>query len=272
MTDHIHRGAHAGSWGASRGDGPGWLRLAVWFGIAVALGAPAFQALTNWGLTASEFSQSGDQTLRVAGYAFSIWGVIYTGLAAYAVRRLLRPGGARERALDGPLALASLCCGLWILAAGADQRWLTVAIIFAGLVAALVGLSRLARTGRDFTWPERLTVLWPIALLAGWLTAASIVNVLTVATAEGLIEPSLRTPAAIVGVLAAGAIAIATLLATRFASYAAPVAWGLVGAFVAERSDQPLVAYAALGCAALLLAVAAVACRPRRASAPGRAG
>lgn len=238
-------------------------RIAVCLGVAAAVAAPASQALTGWGLSASEFASQGDGVLRVAGYAFSIWGVLYAGLAAYALRRIVQgPGGPLEAAVDGPLAAASLGCGLWIVAAGLDLRWLTVLVIGGALAAALIGLFRLSRAAPIVTWRERLSVLWPLALLAGWLTAASVVNVLTVLTMQGHIAaPS--PAAALVGVLVAGAIAIATLFATRVASYALPVGWGLGGAYAAEVSDQPAVGYAALGCAGLVL-ICALFVRRRR--------
>jgi len=241
-------------------------RLLVLLGVGAALAAPAFQALTGWGLTASEFSRAGDETLRVEGYAFSIWGVIYTALAAYALRRLFWPDRAPGGAADATAAIASLGCGLWILAAGANLRWLTVLIIVSALAAALAGLLRLTRQDLRLGWLDRATALWPLALLAGWLTVASLVNLLTVLTAEGLIAPPMRTAAAIAGIGVAAAVAGLTLLATGAASYAAPVAWGLVGAFVAERNEQPAAAYAALACAAALVLAALLASRRRRLS------
>ncbi len=226
-------------------------RIAVWLGVAVAIAAPASQALTGWGLTASEFSGQGDSTLRVAGYAFSIWGIIYAGMLAYAIRRQAS-GSALETDVDVPFALACLGCGVWIVAAGLNLRWVSVLVIAVSLAAALVGLVRLSRTTSSFTWPDRLTLLWPVSLLAGWLTAASVLNLVTVLTAEGLIDPATALTAALAGIGGAGALALAMLFATGFVSYALPVAWGLIGAFVAERADQPIVAYSALGCAALL--------------------
>jgi hypothetical protein len=241
--------------------GTGVSRIAVWLGVGAAIAAPASQALTGWGLTAAEFSRQGDSTLRVAGYAFSIWGVIYAGLLAYAVRRMAaRRGSPLDAAVDGALAAASLGCGLWIVAAGLNLRWATVLVIGSALAAALFGLSRLRRTGASLGWVDRATVLWPLALLGGWLTVASMVNVLTVLTAEGLITASSAQPAAILGVLAAAAVSLAVLWTTRCLSYALPVAWGLVGAFVAERDHQPVVADAAFA-AAILLLLAAIAWR-----------
>ena len=234
-------------------------RAFVCLGVAVALAAPASQAIWGWGLSAAEFSASGDSTLRVAGYAFSIWSVIYLCLVAYAIRRIAGgPGSPTEAKLDGPLALASLGCGLWIIAAGLDLRWLTVAIIFAALTAALAGVSLIARAGGIRTWRDRAKLLWPASLLAGWLTVASVVNLVTMMTAQGLIADASAPAAAMAAIVAAGVISAAILITTRFPSYILPVAWGLIGAFVAEREDKPMVAMLALGCAVLLLAAAAV--------------
>lgn len=245
-------------------------RFAVILGVAVAIGAPAWQAIAGYGLSASEFASKGDSTLRVAGYAFSIWGVIYLGLAAYAVRRIVKTGGEVEAALDWPLALASFGCGLWILAAALDARWASVAIIIGSAAVAISGLLRLRLRLGGIGWGDRLMALWPITLLAGWLTIASAVNLLTVLTAEALIAPDSHS-AALIGVGVATAIAMGVLVACRFASYVAPVAWGLVGAFVAERADAPGVALSALICASVLVLAALWVTRASRRVAAARA-
>ena len=51
------------------------------------------QMLMGWGQTPAEFSADSDATLKVAGYAFSIWGLIYVAILAYAVRQALRQTG-----------------------------------------------------------------------------------------------------------------------------------------------------------------------------------
>ena len=226
--------------------------------VLAAIAIPASQALTGWGIDQRQFSAQGDGTLRVAPYAFSIWGLLYAGLLAYALRRLiLAHDGAVEAAMDIPLALASLGCSLWIVAAGFNLMWATVAVILVSLISALTGLLRLRKLRPRLNWPERATLVWPLSALTGWLTAAAMVDVLTVLTAKGLIgSPS--TPAALAGIAVAGVVALSVLWATRLASYAVPVAWGLAGAFVAERAEQPDVAWAALACAMLLLAAAVV--------------
>ena len=49
--------------------------------------------------------------------------------------------------------------------------------------------------------------------------------------------------------------------------YAVPVAWGLVAVFVAERADQPIVAYAAAAAAAVVVAGSALVAARRQGAA-----
>lgn len=230
-------------------------KLAVVVAVAAALLVPASQALLGWGQTASEFSDQGDETLRAAGWAFSIWGLIYTGMVAFAVYQLReRPG------LDGvrwPAATAALGCGVWILAAGLNGGWLTLLIIVVSAAAAILAAARARRGAGDRPWNFRLFALWPLSLLAGWLTIASLVNLLTVATAEGLIPGGARMGAALAGVAAATAIGAAVSLRARLIVYAAPIVWGLIAVSAAALSDERATLAMASAAAGLILALVA---------------
>lgn len=239
-------------------------KLAVILAVAFALGAPAHQGLTGWGLSAGEFASDGNTTLRAAGYAFSIWGLIYAGLVGYAIYQALPRNDANPRlaALGWPAAVAIAGCGAWIVASALDLKWLTVLIIGAAAATLTSALWRQARVADVATVGERVLAWWPLGLLAGWLTIASAINLLTVLTAQGLIGPGNALPAALVGIVAVSAVAAWMLRATRLVAYAAPVAWGLVAVWVAERADKPLVGGAALVAAILVAGLALWVGRP----------
>jgi glycerol-3-phosphate acyltransferase PlsY len=120
-----------------------------------------------------------------------------------------------------------------------------VVLIFGSLIVLLLPLLHnadairaLGRTERD-----RWLVVWPLALLAGWLT---------VATGNGAL-PEMLSPTAW-AVLAVTVVVVLALFVTwrlRLLAYALPIAWGLLGAFVAEQGRNP-----ALACVALAAAVA----------------
>ena len=57
-------------------------RLVVLAAALFAIIVPLVQNLAGLGLNQAEFAADGNSTLRVAGYAFSIWGLIYIGLLA----------------------------------------------------------------------------------------------------------------------------------------------------------------------------------------------
>ncbi len=222
------------------------LVLAVLF----ALGVPALQAFTGFGLDQRQFADAGDETLRAAGWAFSIWGVIYAGLIAHAALQLF--GRNREplfRALS-PSILAIAGCGAWIIASALDARWASIAIILMCAGSALWALLRVR--GQANSGIEHALGVWPIALLAGWLLPASALNILTVLTAEGLIVEAARTPMAIGGIAAVTVAAVLVLRSRASAVYAIPVAWGLIGVFAAERADQPGAAWVAIAGAVLV--------------------
>jgi hypothetical protein len=240
-------------------------RLLVIASVAFAIFAPASQALVGWGLSAAEFSASGNQTLRAAGYAFSMWGLLYAGMATYAVYQALPASNGsevRER-LAWPSIVAIAGCGAWICASALDWRWATVAIIVTAAAALTLGLVKSAHPAAAAGMRDRLLILWPLAALAGWLTVASAINILTVLTAEGLIDGDTALVAGLSGIAVVLAVALLVLRATRMPAYGLPIAWGLVAVWVAERADNATAALAALGAAILILAYAAVTARRR---------
>jgi hypothetical protein len=237
-----------------------WIVLAsAIFAVVVAYG----QMALGWGQTPQEFSADSDETLRVAGYAFSIWGLLYLGLLVYAARLALPQTGESLliNRLGWPSAAALLGIGWWIVASAFDWEWATVALIFGSLFVLLIPLllnagaiRALGRTERD-----RWMVVWPLAALAGWLAVASPVNLLTILTGNGALP---ENPSSTVwAMLAVAVVALVALVVTarlRMLAFALPVAWGLLGAFVAEQARNPSLAYAALAAAIAVLVGAVI--------------
>lgn len=177
-----------------------------------------------------------------AGWAFSIWGLIYLALilsAAWAVWRPARMPGWGRAAL--PLGVSLFIGIFWIEAAMRSPLMATAMILPMAATAILAML----RAGPD--WRE-----WAATgLYAGWLTAASGVAVSVVLTGYGIAAPRVAAIALILVVLAA-ALSIA---ATRphVWSYRAGVAWALVGVIAANAAagDWLIVAICAAGIVAL---------------------
>lgn len=216
------------------------------------------QVLLGWGQSPAEFSADGDSTLRVAGYAFAIWGVIYLWLLVYAVRQVLPQTGESLliHRLGWPSVAALLGIGWWVVAAAFDLEAATVVLIFASLAVLLVPLlldaeaiRALPRADRD-----RWMTVWPLAMLAGWLTVAAPLNLITVATGNDAL-PAMPPPTvwAILAIIIVTAVALGVTGRLRTLAYGLPVAWGLLGAFVAEQARNPMLAYVALAAAVTVL-------------------
>lgn len=236
----------------------------------IVLGATLFAVLVaycqmglGWGQSAAQFSADSDATLKVVGWAFSIWGVIYLGLLAYAVRQVLPQTGESDLigAFGWPSAAALIGIGLWIVAAALDWETATVVIIFGSLAVLVTPL--LMNTGRIRALPfadrDRWLTVWPLSLLAGWLSIAAPVNLITVLTGNGdlpgALSPTLWAVAALF-VVAAAALAMTWRL--RILAYAIPVVWGLAGVFAAEQGRNGGLAFSALIAAVVIVVGTAV--------------
>lgn len=231
-------------------------RIAVAASVAAGILIPAIQQGAGLGISQSAFSAQGDSTLRAPPYAFAIWTIIYLALGAYAVYQTRARDSRALRVLAWPAAFAVAGCGAWIIAAAANWMWATIAIITASAAAAILGLLRASpeAVGRD-----RWLAVLPVALLAGWLTTATALNILMVSTAKGFITPETAPVWAIGAIAAVAAVAAAVALRARSWAYPLPIAWGLSAVYVAERADKPGVALVAAVASGVMLLLAAAA-------------
>lgn len=170
-----------------------------------------------------------DPPVQPAGYAFSIWGLIYLALLVSAVfgvvRRAQDPGWEAPR---WPLFASLVVGAAWIPVANRSVFAATV-MIWMMLITAVLAL-RAAGKG------ERLLLRAPIALYAGWLTAASCVALGLVLAGYGWLG---GTAAALLCIALALAIAVCVQLARPDTpEYSASVIWALVGVMVSNT--EPL--------------------------------
>lgn len=185
-----------------------------------------------------------DPPIQPAGWAFSIWGLIYLWLIASAGYGVLkRDTDAGWEATRWPLLISLTVGAAWIPVANLSPLWATVLIwiMWIGAVTAL-----LRSPGHDTWWLRA-----PIGLYAGWLTAASCVAMAILLTGYGA-TPVLPIHAAILLL----ALALASLIQRRQPgpAYACAVIWALVGIAVANTDPLrpimialPLIGIALLG-------------------------
>jgi hypothetical protein len=180
--------------------------------------------------------------VQPAGYAFSIWGLIYLWLIAGALFGLRRP--VEWQPMRAPLAVSLAIGATWLPVALLSPLWAAV-LIWAMLLTALVALFRAPVA--DAPWAA-----WPLALYTGWLSAASCVSLGLLAAGYGWMSQS-TAAYAFVGLAIILALTVQTLL-RRAPTYGLAVIWALIAVAVQNWG----IATAGVAWLALLGAVAMV--------------
>lgn len=163
--------------------------------------------------------------VQPAGYAFAIWGLIYVWLLAGTGFGFLRRADDIDwQPMRKPLTLSLAIGATWLPVAVLSPLAAT-ALIWAMLASALLALFRAGDTDR---WLQQA----PVAVYAGWLSAAACVGTGVVLGGYGWLPP---TPAALVSLLAAVAIAVTVQYRLhRAPEYGITVIWALVGVIAAN--------------------------------------
>ncbi|WP_136517395.1 MULTISPECIES: TspO/MBR family protein [Cellulomonas] len=181
------------------------------------------------------------------GPAFSIWSVIYTGLAAFAVVQALPRNGAdpRLRAVSWWVLASMLLNAAWIAVVQADSvggALLVIVALLAVLATIVVRLVRIPHTRALASWVTDVT----IGLYTGWVSVATLANTAAFLAVADVGELGLGTTGwSVVVLVAAAALAVAyAVFARRRPTVAVPVglamAWGLMWIGVG-RTNGPLV-------------------------------
>ena len=236
--------------------------------ILFALAMPAVAWLSNTGTFGPDNGAVSDRypTLLVAaGYAFSIWGLIFLLDLIYAFwqsRRVLRDDPTLQKVAPwaaAGFALTTIWMPLFSLGAAQPALfWLCLAVIF----GALFCLLRAARLLSLDDTPQHGQWLWawtPLSLHAGWLSLAAFLNLAQVIVAFKLLPTDDMTMWSLL--LLAFAAALLLWMNRRMrgnVAYALAALWGLI-ALHAKQSQSPLtgadaLAWAAMAIAALLAA------------------
>lgn len=226
-------------------------RAALLLLVTLAFGAAPFLTPPFRGYDPALFPVQIDRpSVQPAGYAFAIWSVIYLWLITHAVtslwKRAENPVWDRTRL---PLVAAIALGSAWLSIAPVAPIVATVTILIMAGTAITAFL-------RADTETDRWLLSAPIAILAGWLSAAAAVSTGVVIAGYGLLSD---TAAALVMVAATLALSIAIQRRkVRMPVYGLTVIWALAGIVVANAGLNPAAAIAAgLGIAAMALTLRA---------------
>ncbi len=222
-----------------------WLTLIA----ALAFGLAPFVTDGFAGFRPEQFPiPQDDAPIQPAGFAFSIWSVIYLWLLLFAVNGVLRHRDDLDwEPVWMPMTLSMGMGAAWIKVATLSVVWATV-LIWAMLLTALWAMF----AARDIApkWSAAL----PIGLYAGWLTAASLVSIGLVGAGYGLWLSQVQWAGAMLVV----AFALGSSLsraAHQVWTYPAALCWAATGIVVANLNGETTVVWLAGGVAVVFAAL-----------------
>lgn len=203
--------------------------------------------------------------------AFSIWSVIYVGLAAYVVLQWLPrwAGDPRQRVVGYLVAATMVLNAAWIFSVQGDLLWLSVVIILALLAVLCLVLVVLHRRP-SLSAVEGLVLDGTMGLYLGWVTVATAANIAATLADAGFDGGPLAPD--VWAVVVCGAVAvIGAVLAVWSQGRLAPsiaIVWGLGWIAVARATGEPAsqVTVVAASAAGVVVVLATVLARLRRPS------
>jgi len=172
--------------------------------------------------------------IQPAGYAFAIWSLIYIWLFAHALfgawKRAEDPAWDRVR---WPMIISVGIGAVWLAIAGTSPILATITI----WIMALAAITALLRAD---TAVDRWMLSAPVAILAGWLSAAAAVSLGVVLAGFGLLDNTASAGAMLALVLA---IAVTVQMRVpRMPVYGLTVIWALAGVVAINAADAVTVA------------------------------
>lgn len=233
-------------------------------------------ALPLNGQTTGEISDRFQVYFVPAGYVFSIWGLIYLGLIAFAVYQALpaQRDNPRLRRIGYLFALSCLANIAWLFLWHYEIFLLTLVAMVVLLLLLVAIYLRLDINRVRVNRAERCLVHIPFSIYLGWITVATIANVTSVLDYLNWggwgISPEVWT---VIMLFAGAGIASAMSLTRGDVAYMLVIIWAFAGIGV-KHAGTPLVASAAWLTTALvaLMLVVGLLLKQRRERRPAPGG
>lgn len=194
-----------------------------------------------------------------AGYAFSIWGLIYLTLGIYVFHQAFRaPEDQTLYDRMAPLLIVNLLANsLWLPTFQYEQIALSV-IFMLVILGTLIQLQIILTNDTSLSPRERGWVRVPFSLYLGWISVATITNLAVFVKYSGWQIPEASESTWVVIMAAVGALlAVIVARATRDWLYPLVFVWAYV-AIAVKQADNELIFPVAVGLAVGLVVLSGV--------------
>ena len=205
--------------------------------------------LSNTGIfngnTMSTVSAAYQNLFTPAGYAFSIWGLIYLGLAAFVIYHAVVSFKSSQEnnvvlKVGWWFVISCIANCAWIFAWLYDYTGLSVIIMIMLLFSLVMIILETRMELDDLPMKQIAFVWWPFSLYAGWITVALIANIaawLTKINWDGFGISAITWT--IIMIIIAGIIYLLMTWQRNMREYALVGVWGLLAIAVANWTTEP---------------------------------
>lgn len=204
------------------------------------------------GTTPDVISNKYPTIITPAGYAFSIWSLIYFGLIVFSIYQALPKNLERYRSIRTVYIFSCLLNCAWIYF-WHHETILACLIVIIALLATLLFINIKLKNGQSYT--EYWAVEAPFGIYFGWVTAAAIINFVVVLGTLGVtVSGPGATLLGVVCILLAAALGIIGRVKLTSYLYPFAIAWALTAIGVKQSGQTLIVTAAAVGMIACLIA------------------
>jgi benzodiazapine receptor len=214
-------------------------------------------ALPINGLTTGEISDRFEVYFVPAGYVFSIWGLIYLGLLAYAVYQVLpaQKENPRLQKTGWLFVLSSVGNIAWIFLWHYEVFTVTIFAMLLLLICLILIYLRLEIGRSGVSTGEKWFVRAPFSIYLGWITVATIANMTSLLDylnwgGWGVSDELWAVIMLFVGVVVAASV----FISRKDIAYMLVIIWAFAG-IAAKHKEVTLIANAAWAAVGIVVGV-----------------
>ena len=225
------------------------------------------------GNTMASLSSKYDSLFTPAGYAFSIWGIIFLAIlvqAIFLVARSFQPEKDQTPITQIGLGIffTNMLNIAWLLAWLYEYTSISVVIMIILLITLLAVVVRTNMERWDAPLKIIVFIWWPICLYSGWIAVATIANISAwlgkIGWTGGISETTWTTIMIIVATL----LGLFMIYKRNMREFAMVIVWALIAIAVRHWDIYPMLKYTALAGSLILIIVSAYHASQNKATLP----
>ncbi len=209
------------------------------------------------GETMSSVSGRYENIFTPAGYAFSIWGLIYLSLSAFLVYQFRLSARDQQndiKTIGAWFIISCIANSAWVVAWLYDQIGVSVLLMIILFLSLAQIVIRLNIATKNAPLPRSLLVYLPFSIYIGWISVALIANIAAWLTkiswnGWGISESSW----AVIMIIIAGLVNLFVLWKRNMGMFVLTGGWALVAIAVANWDNASTVATVAVATAVVLI-------------------